>query len=88
MRSSPWAKSFAALAAYALSLITMIFFFSVPVLAQATTGTIKGTVVDPNGAVIAGASVTVKNEATGVEEVTSTSGEGNFTVSNLLPGKY
>lgn len=88
MRSSPWAKSFAVFAAYALSLITMIFFFSVPVLAQATTGTIKGTVVDPNGAVIAGASVTVKNEATGVEEVTSTSGEGNFTVSNLLPGKY
>ncbi|HKY30852.1 MAG TPA: carboxypeptidase regulatory-like domain-containing protein [Pyrinomonadaceae bacterium] len=87
MRSSPWAKSFA-LFAYALSLITMTFLFSVPVMAQATTGTIKGTVVDPNGAVIAGASVTVKNEATGVEEVTTTSGEGNFTVPNLLPGKY
>ena len=87
MRNSPWAKSFA-LAAYALSLITMIFLFSQPVMAQATTGTLKGTVVDPNGAVVAGASVTVKNEATGVEETTTTSGEGNFTVPNLLPGKY
>lgn len=88
MRSLPWAKSFALFAAYALSLITMIFLFSEPVMAQATTGTLKGSVVDANGAVVAGAAVTVKSEATGTEEVTTTSGEGNFTVPNLLPGKY
>ena len=88
MRSSPKLKSLALFCAFALSLITMIFVFSAPVMAQATTGTLKGTVVDPNGAVVAGATVTVKNEATGVEETTTTSGEGNFTVPNLLPGKY
>ena len=88
MNSSPIAKSLAAFAAFTLSLVTMIFLFSLPVMAQATTGTLKGTVNDPNGQAVTGAAVTVKNEATGVELSSTSSGEGNFTVSNLPPGKY
>jgi outer membrane receptor protein involved in Fe transport len=88
MNSSPKAKSLAAFAAFTLSLVTMIFLFSLPVMAQATTGTLKGTVNDPNGQAVAGAAITVKSEATGVELSSTSSGEGNFTVSNLPPGKY
>lgn len=88
MKSSPLAKSFALFAAFTLSLVTMIFLFSLPVMAQATTGTLKGTVNDPNGQAVTGATVTVKSEATGVELSSTSSGEGNFTVSNLPPGKY
>src|SRR5688572_24534736 len=75
-------------AAITLALFTMLFVFSGPVMAQATTGTLKGIVVDPNGAAVAGASVTVKNEATNVEQVTNATGDGIFTVTNLPPGKY
>jgi hypothetical protein len=36
-------------------------------MAQATTGIVRGTVVDNTGGAIAGANVTVKNEETGAE---------------------
>src|SRR6266545_3779120 len=88
MRSSPLAKSLALFGACALSLIAMIFLFSAPVMAQATTGTLKGAVIDPNGQVVAGASVTVQNEGTGVEVTSTTNSDGAFTFSSLLPGKY
>src|SRR5215813_5027384 len=88
MKSSPTAKSFALFTAIVLSLITLVFVFNQPVMAQATTGVLKGTVIDPNGAAVAGAAVTVKNEGTGVQSATTTNADGAFTVSNLLPGKY
>jgi len=71
-----------------LSLIAMIFVFSEPAMAQATTGTLKGTVVDPNGGIITGATVTTKNDTTGVEKQFTTGGDGLFVITDLLPGKY
>jgi len=53
-----------------------------------TTGRIAGTVKDPNGAVIAGAEVTVKSKATAAERITTTDDRGNYTVSLLPPGVY
>ena len=38
-------------------------------LAQRTTGTLRGQVLDPQGAVVANANVTVTNEATGASQV-------------------
>src|SRR5437763_1594957 len=62
---------------------------TVSVMAQATTGTLRGTVTDAQGGVIAGATVTVKNEATGtVSPALTTSGEGTFDVAALIPGNY
>jgi outer membrane receptor protein involved in Fe transport len=58
-------------------------------MAQATTGTLRGTVVDPNGGVVVGATVTAKNEATGTAtQPTTTTGEGTFEFAGLLPGSY
>src|SRR5574341_101921 len=88
MKSSPIARSLMLLAAFSFALITMVFTFCPPVMAQATTGTLKGDVADPQGAAVAGATVTVRNEATGKEVTTTTNGEGSFTVASLLPGKY
>jgi outer membrane receptor protein involved in Fe transport len=88
MKSSPTAKSLALIAAFALSLIAMVFVFSEPVMAQATTGTLKGKVVDPNGGAVAGATVTARNEATGVEFTSTSNSDGAFSFSSLLPGKY
>jgi hypothetical protein len=47
-----------------------------------------GHVVDPTGAVIPGAQVTVHNTATGVDVKTVTTGSGDYTVSYLIPGTY
>jgi outer membrane receptor protein involved in Fe transport len=66
----------------------MLFLFNASVMAQATTGTLKGSVVDPNGAAVAGATVTAKNEATGIEQSTTATSDGLFTITNLPPGKY
>src|ERR1700732_4206936 len=61
-----------------------------PILAQsqATTGVIEGTVVDPNGGVLPGATVTLKNTATGYEEVLTTDRQGRFRGLLLPLGPY
>jgi hypothetical protein len=53
------------------------------------TATILGRVIDPSGAVVAGATVTAHNESTGIERSTVTTATGDFELS-LLPitGKY
>ncbi len=77
-----------------LSRLTFIFSViiavSVSVLgqSQATTGVIQGTVTDPNGAVLAGASITVKNVNTGFERTVSTNSDGFYSAPLLPLGKY
>src|SRR3954452_3308451 len=56
--------------------------------AQTFRGTILGTISDPNGAVVAGATITVKNTSTGLERTTTTDPEGNYTVPELPIGPY
>ncbi len=57
--------------------------------AQSTTdGAIGGTVKDPNGALVTGAAVTVRNEETNKESSATTDDEGRFRVSQLQPGNY
>jgi Carboxypeptidase regulatory-like domain/TonB-dependent Receptor Plug Domain len=55
---------------------------------QATTGTIQGTIVDPNGAVVSGASVNIKNVQTGSERTVVTNSDGFFTAPLLPLGRY
>ncbi|MDT5272286.1 MAG: hypothetical protein QOH49_4472 [Acidobacteriota bacterium] len=49
---------------------------------------IVGSVEDPNGASVPGASVTVRNDATGQSYTTQTDSEGAFRTSELAPGSY
>ena len=51
-------------------------------------GEINGTVSDPTGAVIAGATVTVTNTATNIARSVQTNASGNYTVPFLAPGQY
>jgi hypothetical protein len=55
---------------------------------QGTTAPISGTVVDSTGAVLSGATVIVKNNATGAEFKAITSGSGAYTVPSLGSGTY
>ncbi|HVR70329.1 MAG TPA: TonB-dependent receptor [Vicinamibacteria bacterium] len=56
--------------------------------AQSFLGTIRGTVVDPQGAAVSGASVLVVDESTGVPRAVETDAQGRFETPNLRPGTY
>ncbi|MGC1297454.1 MAG: carboxypeptidase-like regulatory domain-containing protein, partial [Alloacidobacterium sp.] len=56
--------------------------------AQTFRGTLLGTVTDATGAVIPGASVSVKNMDTGIERTTESNSDGAFTVPELPVGRY
>src|SRR5215208_2270759 len=58
------------------------------IVAQSLTGTIQGTVVDVNGAVVSGADVEIKNHDTGVTKNLTTNEDGRFNALQLQPGNY
>jgi hypothetical protein len=57
-------------------------------LAQTITADVTGTVTDPQGAVVAGAKVTVSNIATGVTNTLTTNKDGIYTFRFLPIGQY
>lgn len=56
--------------------------------AQTFRGSIRGSVLDSNGAAVPDAAVTVKNVATGLSRTTVTDAAGNFNVPELAIGSY
>src|SRR5579862_3826330 len=52
------------------------------------TGQIVGTVVDPSQAVVASATITVKNPETGLSRTVTTNSSGSYVVALLPPGTY
>ncbi len=56
--------------------------------AQNFVGGVRGLVQDPGGAVIAGATVTLTNQATGVANVTTTNATGQYSFSQVDPATY
>src|SRR3984957_1836827 len=74
--------TFLAVCAIALSLSMLGF-------AQELAATLTGTVTDPSGAVVAGATVMVHSEDTGADlRTVTTSSSGNFNITNLPAGRY
>ena len=70
--------------------ISLTSFALLPAGAQSTvaTGTIQGTVTDPNGAVVPGATVTITNAATGQASKLTSSSSGTYASGALIPGEY
>jgi hypothetical protein len=66
----------------------LVVSLAAPCFAQRTTGTLRGQVLDPQGAVVAAAKVTVTNEATGVAQLVQTTSAGTYNLPSLIPGKY
>ena len=71
-----------------LSLFTFHDSLVTKVSAQSTTATLRGTVSDPNGAVVSGARVSVINIAQVFTRSATTNSEGMFVVALLPPGTY
>jgi hypothetical protein len=56
--------------------------------AQVLYGNIVGNVTDAQGSAVPGATVTIVNKETNLTREVTTNEEGNFTVGNVLPGRY
>ncbi len=72
---------------FILSILLVSILF-VLVSAQVTTAQLAGQVKDPTGAVIVGASVRIRNTATGLVREARTSEDGTYLLPNLPPGIY
>jgi hypothetical protein len=79
-----WRSFFAA----ALFLCLVVVFASGPLLAQNYAGSISGTVTDPSGSAVAGATVTVVNVGTNATYTAATSELGAFSVQQVPVGSY
>ena len=71
-------------ASFAICLLILVPYAS----AQKTSGTITGTLTDPSGAVVPGATVSVVNERTAAARETMTNEEGSFSLPELEAGTY
>src|SRR5882724_12251262 len=71
-------------------LVSGIFIFSIVAWAQSlgTAGTVSGTVVDPNGAAVRGATVTIQNPVTGYKRTVTTDDNGVFRFNDVPFNNY
>ena len=81
MKNRLFAKRVFLLALFVLAL-------GITALGQSNKATIVGTTKDPNDALVAGAKITVINNATGVVREADSGEDGTYTVTNLEPGAY
>ncbi|HWZ52923.1 MAG TPA: TonB-dependent receptor [Granulicella sp.] len=57
-------------------------------IAQTDTGRVLGTVLDPTGAAVPGATITIKNLQNNSVRTVKSGGSGDFSVTALPPGSY
>jgi hypothetical protein len=73
----------------ALCLVAILLFLSSAAQAQLSgKGAISGSVLDPTGAAIPGATVSITSAATGIVTTTTSTSAGDYSVSTLDPGVY
>ncbi|HLW55027.1 MAG TPA: carboxypeptidase regulatory-like domain-containing protein [Candidatus Angelobacter sp.] len=69
------------------ALLLFVLTFGAGLLAQETTGRLHGAVMDPSGAVIPGATITLKNSS-GLSMTAKSDGVGAYDIKGLVPGRY
>src|SRR5689334_21999029 len=70
----------------AVFLLVSVFIF--PAYAQVSTADLTGRVTDQAGNVVPGAIVTATNKGTGLTRTATTDDAGEYTITQLPPGKY
>jgi hypothetical protein len=60
----------------------------VPGQSLGNAGTIEGSVLDPSGAAIPGANVTIRNPVSGYTQSASSAADGTFRLTNVPPNTY
>ncbi|MGH9859170.1 MAG: carboxypeptidase-like regulatory domain-containing protein, partial [Candidatus Acidiferrales bacterium] len=69
-------------------LLALFSLLALPCIAQELSGRIEGSVTDPQGAVIPGASVVATHVDTNIEYRATTNEVGRFTIPNARLGRY
>ena len=73
---------------YAVIVVVAVARAASPAFGQAESGTISGTVRDSTGAVIPGATVTIKNAGTSMQRTTQAGSLGQYSIAGLPTGNY
>src|SRR5437867_2941255 len=75
---------------HCLLCVLVVLWVTLPQQAQgqAIQSTLLGTVTDATGAVVTGATVTVKNEGTNFERTMVTDEKGDYRIAGLEAGNY
>lgn len=73
---------------YSILIFSFLFALGVSAQSEAGSASLEGTVADENGAVVRGATVSIKNQAIGLERTATTNDEGKFVVTVLPVGTY
>ncbi len=68
-------------------LILTLSFYAIPTYAQYKAG-IQGVVVDPQGSVVEGATVTLTSKETNISKTTTSDSSGIYNFLSLAPGRY
>jgi hypothetical protein len=87
-RTSPLVKSSDCSTRLAGLVLALAVTLTQGAFGQGITGSITGTVIDPSGAPIAGATVTVRQTDTQLARTVTTSDLGSYAVTQLAPGNY
>jgi hypothetical protein len=76
--------------AFVFIVVSVLFGVAVApaLIAQANSGTVSGSVTDPTGAVVPGATVTIQNPVSGYTQSAETNSSGEFQFANLPFNHY
>ena len=73
---------------HSLLMVLLVIGLSVAAFGQKTTGAIEGTVKDPKGAVVPGASITVTGVDIGYSRTVTSNAEGFYRLIDVPAGVY
>jgi len=68
--------------------LCIVSLLAVPMVAQKTSGTIRGIVTDPSGAVLANVPVEITNTETGLSRTVTTNAQGEYVAPEVAVGTY
>jgi Carboxypeptidase regulatory-like domain len=69
-------------------IVAALLMVALTASAQQGTSEVRGRVIDEQGAVLPGVTVTVRNQQTGMYRETASAADGSFIVSGVVPGTY
>ena len=72
----------------AVTILLILVALSFSALAQTATTSLRGTITDPNGALVTNAELTLSNTATGFSRTTKTAGDGVYQFLQVPPATY
>jgi len=71
-----------------LAILSVAVFLPTRSVAQLDTGGITGTVTDPTGAVVPGATITLTNTGTSISQKMQSTSTGTYSFTGVRPGTY